>query len=75
MVLEDIKDCYPGIESDCSAFIIGGDVIATKNKELKSIVLYPRGDAFYTKLSGIVTACPGKSSIQTSVSLLDEIRR
>ena len=53
VVLADLKNCYEGIESDCGSMIVGGDIIAVKNKvEFKSLVLYPRGTPFLTKLSG-----------------------
>ena len=53
VVLADIKNCYEGIEADCGSMIVGGDIIAVKNKvEFKSLVLYPRGRPFLTKLSG-----------------------
>lgn len=55
VVLADIKNCYEGIEADCGSMIVGGDIIAVKNKvEFKSLVLYPRGRPFLTKLSGIL---------------------
>jgi len=55
VVLADIKNCYEGIEADCGSMIVGGDIIAVKNKvEFKSLVLYPRGRPFLTKLSGTV---------------------
>lgn len=75
IVLKDIIDCYEGIESDVNSLIIGGEIIANKNKEIKSLVLYPRGISFLSRLSGTVTATQGKQLIDTSVSLLPEIRR
>jgi hypothetical protein len=75
IVLQDIKDCYADIEIDSSSLIIGGDIIATRNKDLKSLVLYPRGEPYYSQLSGTVTAIPGKPSIHTSSALEAEIRR
>jgi hypothetical protein len=55
--------------------IIGGDIIACKNKTLKSFVLYPRGTPFYTQLSGKVTATPGSNMLRTTADLTGEIRR
>jgi uncharacterized protein YjcR len=75
IVLEDIKNCYPDIESDCMSLIVGGSIIAGKNKEKKSLVLYPRGEKFVSKLSAQVIATPGKQTIQTNVSLLKEVLR
>ena len=57
------------------SLIIGGDIIACKNKEKQCLVLYPRGDRFFSKLSGTVTATPGQQCIVTSTSLCEEIRR
>ena len=54
VVLDDIRTSYEGVEDDCKTLITGGDVIACKNKAEKTIVLYPRGDPFYTHLSGTV---------------------
>ena len=53
LVMEDIKKCYEGVEADCGSLIVGGDIIAVKNKvEFKSLILYPRGKPFLTKLTG-----------------------
>lgn len=53
IVLQDIKNCYEGVEADVGSLIVGGDIIAAKNKvEFKSLILYPRGKPFLTKLSG-----------------------
>lgn len=55
IVLEDFKKSYEGIEADCAAMIVGGDIIAVKHKSDllgKSLVLYPRGRPFITQLSG-----------------------
>jgi hypothetical protein len=55
--------------------IVGGEIIALKNKDSKSLILYPRGTPFLTTLSGKVSAFPRKQSITTSMNLKDEIRR
>lgn len=53
VVLQDIKNCYEGVEADVGSLIVGGDIIAAKNKvEFKSLILYPRGKPFLSKLSG-----------------------
>jgi hypothetical protein len=39
--------------------ILSGEVIACRNSEKKTIVLYPRGNPFYAALSGTLTARPG----------------
>jgi hypothetical protein len=75
IVLNEVIDCYDGLEDDAMSMIVGGDIIAIKNKELKSLVLYPRGVPFFTALSGTVTANPGELTVTTSSSLLSEIRR
>lgn len=75
IVLEDIKNCYPDIESDVMTLLVGGTIIAGKNKEKRSLVLYPRGEKFVSKLFAQVTAVPGQQTIQTSASLLQEVHR
>eukprot|EP01031_Cornospumella_fuschlensis_P031078 gene31078-37561_t len=75
IVVEDIKDCYDSIEDDIQSMIIGGELIAIRNKELKSLVIYPRGTPFFVTLSGTVRASPGVQSIHTSLPLFNEIRR
>ena len=75
-VLEsDIRDCYPEIEADCRRLIVGGDIIALKNKEKKSFVMYPRGKPYLTELAGTVRAKPGTLNVETTNSLINEIRR
>jgi hypothetical protein len=75
VVMKDILDCYEGIEDECMNLIIGGDIIACKNKAMKSFVLYPRGTPFLTILTGVVTAVPASSLVKTSQDLTTEIRR
>jgi hypothetical protein len=76
IVLTDIKNCYPGIEADVSSLILGGDIIAVKCKEpYNSLVLYPRGQPFLTRLSGTVSATPGQQMVRTSADLQKELRR
>jgi hypothetical protein len=76
LVESDVRECYEGVSSDVKSLIVGGDIIAVKNSvEFKSLVLYPRGRPFLTKLSGSVTAAPGEQMLQTSGSLATEIRR
>ena len=62
-------------EHDINSLIIGGDIIASKNKEKQCLVLYPRGERFLSRLSGTVTATPGQQIIATSANLCEEIRR
>ena len=54
--------------------IVGGTIIAVKNKEFKA-VLFPRGQPFFTRLSGEIVATPGYSDLQTTADLRPEIRR
>lgn len=70
---KDIVDCYPGIRSDVAEMILGGEVIGCKSKD--STVLFPRGDAFLSVLSGTVTARPGQQQIDTHEDLRVDIRR
>lgn len=62
-------------ESDCTDMIVGGEIIALKNKDSKSLILYPRGTPFLTTLSGKVHAYSRKQSITTFMNEKDEIRR
>jgi len=55
--------------------IVGGEIIAIKNKDSKTLVLYPRGKAFLTGLSGQITAIPARQSVTTTITAKDEIRR
>eukprot|EP01034_Spumella_vulgaris_P024841 gene24841-31229_t len=75
IVLSDIADSYDGLESDVNSLIVGGEIIANKNREVKSLVLYPRHVPFLVRLNGTVTATRGKQLISTSHSMLPEIRR
>eukprot|EP01039_Chlorochromonas_danica_P006270 gene6270-6912_t len=75
ILLSEIQDCYPGLEDEVMEMIISGDIIAIKNKEAKTLVLYPRGTPFYSQLSGTVTARPGDLLVTTSLPLQTEIRR
>ena len=73
--LNDIRDCYDGITDDVMNAIVGGDIIAVKNRINKELILYPRNRPFLTRLSGHTTATPGNSMITTSNDLRNEIRR
>ena len=66
--------CYNDIEADCHSMIVGGTIIAVKNKEFKA-VLFPRGQPFFTRLSGEIVATPGLSDLETTADLRAEIRR
>ena len=66
--------CYNDIEADCHSMIVGGTIIAVKNKEFKA-VLFPRGQPFFTRLSGDIVATPGCSDLRTTADLRSEIRR
>jgi hypothetical protein len=66
--------CYPGVEEDCHNMIVGGEIIAVKNKEFKA-VLFPRGQPFITRLTGDVEAYPGAADLATTADLRREIRR
>ena len=39
LVMSDIKDCYEGVEADVSSLIVGGDIIAIKNKVSSNIIV------------------------------------
>lgn len=75
VALKDIENCYEDIRGHVHEMIIGGEVIAIKNKETKNTVLFPRGRPFLTTLSGTVTATPCDQVLSTSMDLTPEIRR
>jgi hypothetical protein len=75
ILMSDVQDCYPNAASDINLMILGGEVIACKNSEKKSMVLFPRGQAFLTKLTGDVTAKPSSNLVETSHNVQNEIRR
>jgi hypothetical protein len=75
IALAEIKDCYESIESDVTAMIIGGEIIAISNKDKKTFILFPRGVPFYSQLTGTVTAYQGKQNIDISDDIRGEIRR
>lgn len=70
LVLADVRSCYEGVEADVMSMIVGGDIIAVHNKvEFKSLILYPRGRPFLTKLSGAgaLYQCSMHSILQASM--------
>lgn len=48
---------------------MSGQIIALKNRDLKTLILYPRGDPFYSRLSGTITAKPREAIVETSTDL------
>lgn len=60
---------------DATSMLVGGECIAIRNQEAKSLNLYPRGSVFLTPLSGTVRAKPGSNMIETTADLTKEIRR
>lgn len=78
--LADIQDCYNGIVDDVMNAIVGGDIIAIKNKGTKELILYPRGVPFLCRLGGKIRAKRGHNMIsidnpKEDLSLTSEIRR
>lgn len=75
--LISINGCFTlrDVEAECNSLIVGGEIIAHHNRVSHSLILYPRGPKFLTRLSGIVTATPGDQLVKTSASLTDEVRR
>jgi len=54
--LRDLEDSYyAGIENDIETLITAGDVIAVQNTEDKDKILFPRGEAFYVELDGLLS--------------------
>lgn len=50
----DLEDSYDGIDEDIDALITAGDVIAVQNSEDKDRIIFPRGEAFYVELDGLL---------------------
>ena len=73
--LADIQECYDGIVDDVMNAIVGGDIIAIKNRITKELILYPRMKAFLTKLSGNVQVTAGSNIVMTDNNLTNEIFR
>ena len=63
------------LAADVREIIVAGKLIAIKNSEKKTIVLYPRGKPFLTELPGTATAQPGKQMVATSESMCEAVRR
>jgi hypothetical protein len=64
---------FSGIE--VNSMLVGGELIAVKNREYKTLVLFSRGVPFYTELSGVVSGKPGVATVNTSEDLQAEIWR
>lgn len=75
VLVNDIKDCYRGIEDHCVDLVVAGDVIEYKNNEKKTSVLYPRFKAFLTQMPGTASIAPGQQKAVTSMDLRGIIYR
>ncbi len=73
--LNDVKTAYKTAEQDVEKMLVGGDIIACKNKEKKDQTLFPRKRPFLAQLSGTASYYPGKSAITTDKDVSTEIRR
>ena len=73
--MKDVLDSYGSVVGDVQGMVQSGDIIACKNKKTKDTILYPRGDSFLVKLSGVATTVPGQDFLATSEDLTGEIRR
>ncbi|KAG5175688.1 hypothetical protein JKP88DRAFT_256808 [Tribonema minus] len=71
----ELVDTYEGAARDMEDMIRGGEVIAIKHKEHGTVLLYPRGATFLTRLSGAVRIGPGERVATTSAPLAAELRR
>ena len=79
--VRDLEDSYAGIENDIEALITAGDVIAVQNTEDKDKILFPRGEAFYVELDGLLSvpdlpqkAADSSSSSRSSKSVRSTVR-
>ena len=67
-----VGDCYDGIRDDIVALIRSGALIAVRNRDTASLVLFERGPAFLTELSGDVQCAAGSRDAASSQDLRAE---
>jgi hypothetical protein len=75
MPLEDLIDCYVGVENDLKDLSHSGEIICIKNAEKGAEVYYSRGLNFHVDISGVATAEPGCYLVHTSQDVSNEVRR
>jgi hypothetical protein len=75
MPIEDLIDCYVGVEDDLKELSRTGEVMCLKNADKGAEVYYSRGSAFLVDLSGVATVEAGSYLVHSSQDLTEEIRR
>lgn len=75
MPLDDLIDCYVGVENDLKELTHTGDVICLKNAEKGADVYYSRGAPFLVDVSGVATVEPGSYLTHSSQDVSTELRR
>jgi hypothetical protein len=75
MPIEDLIDCYVGVEDDLRELAHGGEIICVKNAETGADVYYSRGLTFFVDLSGAATVEAGRYLVHSSQDITNELRR
>ncbi|KAG1684990.1 hypothetical protein DVH05_009820 [Phytophthora capsici] len=75
MPIEDLIDCYVGVEDDLKELTRTGEIICLKNADKGAEVYYSRGPAFLVDLSGVATVEAGSYLAHSSQDITSEIRR
>ncbi|GMF13483.1 unnamed protein product [Phytophthora lilii] len=75
MPIEDLIDCYVGVEDDLRELTRTGEIICLKNADKGAEVYYSRGPTFLVDLSGVATVEAGSYLAHSSQDLTGEIRR
>ncbi|GMF44567.1 unnamed protein product [Phytophthora fragariaefolia] len=75
MPIEDLIDCYVGVEEDLKELTRTGEIICLKNADKGAEVYYSRGPTFLVDLSGVATVEAGSYLAHSSQDITDEIRR
>lgn len=75
MPIEDLIDCYVGVEDDLRELTHGGEIICVKNAETGADVYYSRGLSFLVDVSGAATVEAGRYLVHSSQDITNEVRR
>lgn len=75
MPIEDLMDCYVGIEDDLRDLAHTGEIICVKNAESGADVYYSRGMTFLVDVSGVATVEAGRYLVHSTQDITPEVRR
>ncbi|KAG2523188.1 hypothetical protein JM18_004184 [Phytophthora kernoviae] len=75
MPIEDLIDCYVGVEDDLKELTRTGEIICLKNADKGAEVYYSRGSTFLVDLSGVAAVEAGSYLAHSSQDLSSELRR